>query len=72
MSHETKHRHSWVATFAVEGGLRENPGVWGIGGSAIALREHCAKCGLKRRRIIGDVDRPSRNTGWQIVTDGDV
>ena len=58
-------RHSWVATMSVEGGCRENPGVWGIGGAAISLRQHCKRCGQGRRRIVGDVDRPSRNTRWQ-------
>jgi len=58
-------KHKWIRTYAVEGGLRENPGVWGISGAAIAMRQHCQHCGVSRRRVFGDVDTPSRNHGWK-------
>jgi len=56
-------RHKWVR----EGGCRENPGFWGIGGSAIQINEVCPKCGATRNRVFGDVDRPSRNHGWRVT-----
>jgi hypothetical protein len=58
-------KHRWTANYEVEGGCRENPGVWGIGGAAIAIREHCVHCGSVRRRVVGDVDTPTRNHGWR-------
>lgn len=41
--------HDW--TSEGEGGLDENPGVWGLGGTAIKYRSHCRKCGLIRTEI---------------------
>lgn len=41
--------HVWTATYEKEGGLEENPGVFGHGGGVI-LNQHCAKCGMKRIR----------------------
>lgn len=55
-------RHRW----ARRGGLAENPGVWGIGGAAILIREECAQCGVIRKKVVGDVDRPTRNHGWRL------
>ena len=34
-----------------EGGCKENPGVWSIGGTAFSFRSHCRHCGLVRREI---------------------
>jgi hypothetical protein len=38
--------HEW--TSEGEGGLKENPGVWSVGGTAIVVRSHCTCCGLRR------------------------
>lgn len=38
--------HEW--TREGEGGCDENPGVWSLGGTAMAYREHCAHCDLRR------------------------
>jgi hypothetical protein len=39
--------HDWTAEG--EGGLRENPGVWSTGGTAMVFHTHCTKCGLHRK-----------------------
>lgn len=57
----TETRHSWTRS----GGCRENPGVWGIGGAAISITETCEHCGCERTKVVGDVDKPSRNHGWR-------
>jgi len=41
--------HDWTA--AGEGGNAENPGVWGLGGTALEFNSHCAVCGLRRREV---------------------
>ena len=46
--------HEWSSEG--EGGCDENPGVFGIGGAAISIREHCVKCGLRRCSITGDTN----------------
>lgn len=41
--------HDWEATYEVEGGCRENPGVWSHG-RYMTFADHCTKCGLRRSR----------------------
>jgi len=55
--------HDWDATVEIEGGCRENPGVWSNGGTAMTIRDHCRTCGLRRthhstgsQRNPGEVD----------------
>lgn len=38
--------HDWTSDG--EGGCSENPGVWGLGGTAMSFASHCRKCGLHR------------------------
>lgn len=38
--------HDWTSG---EGGLRENPGVWSLGGTKMLFASHCRTCGLGRR-----------------------
>lgn len=38
--------HEW--TSEGEGGCSENPGVWSLGGTAMAYAEHCKHCGLRK------------------------
>lgn len=40
--------HEWVSTYEVEGGLKENPGVWSMGGTKMVFKSHCEHCGLHR------------------------
>ena len=63
--------HDWSADWDLVKGLRENPGVWGIGGAAIRITEVCTKCLTARNKIIGDVDYPSRNHDWTLETKGE-
>lgn len=63
MKHGTCTRHAWVNS----GGCRENPGFFGVGGAAIAQRQKCRRCGAERKRIFGDLDKPTRNYDWRIV-----
>lgn len=38
--------HDWTSDG--EGGCRENPGVYGHGGTAMSFHSHCRRCGLHR------------------------
>ena len=42
--------HRWVATYDIEGGLTENPGVQSVGGTAFDITDHCDRCGLGRHQ----------------------
>lgn len=42
-----EHEHDWCSPYAVVGGIRENPGVWGHGGGVI-IHEICRHCGCLR------------------------
>ena len=55
-------RHRWHRF----GYLKENPGVVGIGGSAIMTQEQCIHCGMVRRKVEGDCNvYGNRNHGWR-------
>ena len=41
--------HDWTAKG--EGGCKENPGVWSMGGTSISYSTHCQHCGLHRNEI---------------------
>jgi hypothetical protein len=41
--------HEWQADYDVVGGIRENPGVWSLGGTAMSFATCCAKCGCYRQ-----------------------
>jgi len=43
--------HEWVSTIEVDGGCKENPGVFSGGGTKMVYKSHCFDCGLKRTRI---------------------
>jgi len=49
--------HKWDSTLEIEGGIKENPGVWGLNGAAISSSEHCTICGVRRTVISGDVNQ---------------
>ena len=54
-------RHTWKPF----GGIKENPGYEGIGGSAICHTEKCPKCEMIRQRVFGDVNiNGNRNCGF--------
>lgn len=64
--------HEWVATCEIEGGCRENPGVWSNGGTSMTFRTHCACCGLKRteRRTGSQRNRGEHDTvSYEMPTD---
>ena len=50
--------HEWAADG--EGGCDENPGVWSTGGTSLAVRRHCRRCGLQRHESYAG---PQRNPG---------
>jgi hypothetical protein len=55
-------RHSWKPV----GGCKENPGYWGIGGSAVVYTEQCRHCGMSRTKVFGDINRyGNRNHGFR-------
>lgn len=41
------HEHDWRTPYAVVGGMRENPGVWGHGGGYVS-HDVCRHCGARR------------------------
>jgi len=43
-------KHEWTALYEVEGGMKENPGMWSTGGTTFVYADHCSKCSLARRR----------------------
>ncbi len=47
--------HAWSSR--QEGGNSENPGVWGIGGTALTIDERCKDCGLHRTRHVCGTQR---------------
>lgn len=52
--------HDW--TSEGEGGLDENPGVWGHGGTAISVAQHCRRCRLHRTtRYTGSQRNPGEH-----------
>ena len=42
--------HDWTALYEVEGGMKENPGVWSTGGTTYVHADHCSKCSLARKQ----------------------
>jgi hypothetical protein len=55
-------RHRWKPI----GGLKENPGYYGIGGAAIQYTESCIHCNMDRSKIFGDVNQHgNRNRGFR-------
>lgn len=40
--------HDWQSPYEIVGGLRENPGVWSVGGTQVASKEVCSCCGAIR------------------------
>lgn len=59
-------RHKWSNNWELVGGIKENPGVWGIGGAAVAIKLACPHCGLIKTRVVGDFNVPN---GWQYEED---
>lgn len=43
--------HDWRAPHALVGGIRENPGVWSCGGTAMRYETVCACCGRYRTEV---------------------
>ena len=43
-------RHKFEATYEVEGGLRENPGVWKYDGARVIIFTHCTREGCNVTR----------------------
>lgn len=52
--------HEWSSEG--EGGCKENPGVWSVGGTAMLFMSHCIHCGLKRKEHwLGSQRNPGEN-----------
>jgi len=52
--------HEWIADVDIEGGIEENPGVFGIDGGRYVILAHCRKCGVKRREVTAPPSGPGR------------
>lgn len=44
----TEDAHDWQAPHNIVGGLKENPGVWSLGGTTMTYHSVCSHCGLHR------------------------
>ena len=47
--------HDW--TSEGEGGCKENPGVWSLGGTKMVTSQHCRSCGLAREEHVVGAQR---------------
>ncbi len=63
--------HEWVSCHASEGGLRENPGVFGGPGAAVSSETHCRKCGLIRCETSGDTNEDGNSNGVEYTAPPD-
>ena len=61
--------HDWTATRAVEGGLEENPGVFGNGGGVV-IHTHCTRCPATRTEDTWATDPSDGSQGHTVVTYG--
>ena len=41
--------HDWQSPFSIVGGIKENPGVWSLGGTKMSFYEVCSCCGMHKR-----------------------
>jgi len=44
-------KHEWDNPHDVVGGLKENPGVWSLGGTTLVFKSVCIHCGLIKREV---------------------
>ena len=59
--------HDWASPYDILGGIEENPGVWGHGGSVI-LREVCSHCGWYRELNTDAQDQATGEQGLRVTT----
>lgn len=43
--------HDWQTPFSLVGGIKENPGVWSLGGTKMSFHEVCSCCGMHKREL---------------------
>jgi hypothetical protein len=58
--------HDWRSPYAIVGGIKENPGVWGHGGGVI-ISEVCVACGCGRTTDTWAQDRTDGGQGLTSV-----
>ena len=58
---DSEEGHDWTATHEIEGGLEENPGVFGHNGG-VTISEHCTRCDWHKET---DTWAQRRDTGEQ-------
>ena len=61
--------HEFISTHEVEGGLKENPGVFGNGGGVI-INEHCKFCSVTRRKDTWATNPDDGTQGHTSITYG--
>lgn len=49
--------HEWCAPFDLVGGLKENPGVWSMGGTTMVFKTVCLHCGCYKTETKYGVQR---------------
>jgi len=59
--------HDWQAPYEIVGGIRENPGVWGIGGAGISSSTVCLRCGMGREERTATQGRDTEYDHEQII-----
>jgi hypothetical protein len=53
----TEDEHEWDNPHEIVGGLKENPGVWSLGGTTLLFKSVCVHCGLIKRETHFGVQR---------------
>ena len=62
--------HHWAATYEREGGIKENPGVWGHGAGVI-LHDHCTRCNVIRKKDTWGTNPFDGTHGHEMITYGE-
>ena len=40
--------HAWESPYEIVGGCKDNPGVWGLGGTTLTFHSVCCRCGAHK------------------------
>lgn len=68
----TKKNHNWIRPYEVVGGLKENPGVWSLGGTIIRYTSICKHCGCKKvETCFGEQRNPYQEDTIEYFTEND-
>lgn len=61
--------HDFVADYSVVGGLKENPGIWSLGGTSLLAKTVCRHCGIIRKELNRGSQRNPYEAPWEVSFD---